>query len=47
RIFYERHGRTEQYRAWAARIKEERRVFLLKMGVEEEILDQVHYRLAL
>jgi phosphoenolpyruvate carboxykinase (ATP) len=45
--FYERHNRREQYRAWVARIKEERRAFLMRMGVEEEILEQVHYRRAL
>lgn len=44
RVFYERQNRREQYRSWVSRIKEERRVFLLKMGVEAEILEEVDHR---
>jgi len=40
-VFYERHGRMEQYRAWVAQIKKERRAFLMKMGVADEIIAQV------
>jgi len=39
--FFQRQGREAQYRAWVGRIKEERRGFLRKMGVEEAILAEV------
>jgi len=42
-LFYDRHNRHAEYRAWVDRIKEARRQFLLKMGVEEKILLQVHH----
>jgi len=41
RLFYQRHGRLDEYRAWVDRIKEERRGFLERMGVGEEILRHV------
>jgi len=41
--FFERHGALEQYREWVERMKEERRTYLLKMGVDEAILRQVHF----
>jgi phosphoenolpyruvate carboxykinase (ATP) len=39
--FFKRQGREAQYRDWVGRIKEERRAFLRKMGVEEAILAEV------
>jgi phosphoenolpyruvate carboxykinase (ATP) len=39
--FYAARGREAQYRAWVGRIKEERRTFLTKLGVEREILAQL------
>jgi phosphoenolpyruvate carboxykinase (ATP) len=41
RLFYQRHDRLDEYRAWVDRIKEERRGFLERMGVGEEILRHV------
>ncbi|MBD3237602.1 MAG: phosphoenolpyruvate carboxykinase (ATP) [Candidatus Eisenbacteria bacterium] len=43
RLFYARRGRHDEYVAWVERIKEERRAFLLRMGVDEEVLRQVHH----
>ncbi len=42
-LFFARRGRMELYRQWVERIKEARREYLLRMGVEEEILRQVHH----
>jgi len=39
--FYARQGRAAQYREWVGRIKEERRAFLRKLGVEDAILAEV------
>ncbi len=41
--FFKTHGRAEQYREWVDRTKEDRRVYLQKMGVEEQIVRQVHF----
>jgi ATP-dependent phosphoenolpyruvate carboxykinase len=41
-LYYKRRNRREEYRAWVDRIKEERRGYLLRMGVDENILRQVH-----
>jgi phosphoenolpyruvate carboxykinase (ATP) len=41
--FFKTHGRAEQYREWVDRTKEDRRVYLQKIGVEEQILRQVHF----
>ena len=42
-LFFERRNRLDQYRAWVERMKESRREYLLRMGVDEEILRQVHH----
>jgi len=40
---FKRRDRLDQYREWVDRMKEERRAYLLRMGVEEGILRQVHH----
>ncbi len=42
-LYFARRDRMEQYREWVDRMKEERREYLLRMGVEESILRQVHH----
>lgn len=42
-LYYQRHDRMNDYRAWVDRMKEDRRIYLMKMGVEEKILRQVHH----
>jgi phosphoenolpyruvate carboxykinase (ATP) len=41
RVFYEKHGRVEEYRTWVAKMKKERRDFLTKFGVDEEIIQAI------
>ena len=43
RTEYKAEREMDQYREWVERMKEERREYLLRMGVEEEILRQVHH----
>lgn len=43
RLFYARRQRHDEYIAWVERIKEERRAFLQRMGVDQEVLRQVHH----
>ena len=42
-LYYKRRDRMDDYRAWVDRMKEDRRIYLLKMGVDEKILRQVHH----
>jgi phosphoenolpyruvate carboxykinase (ATP) len=41
RVHYERQGRLEEYCAWVAKTKSDRRAFLGRMGVEEAILREI------
>jgi len=41
RVHYERQGRAAEYSAWVAKIKRDRRAFLTRMGVGEEILREI------
>jgi phosphoenolpyruvate carboxykinase (ATP) len=40
-LFFERHGRMDDYRRWVAKMKTERRDFLQHLGVEHRFLEQV------
>lgn len=42
-LFYQRRERLEQYLQWVEWIKEDRRAYLLKLGVDDRILYQVHH----
>lgn len=42
-LFYQRRERLEQYLQWVEWIKEDRRAYLLKLGVDDKILCQVHH----
>jgi phosphoenolpyruvate carboxykinase (ATP) len=39
RLFFERVGRGDEYRAWVAKMKKERREFLAKFNIEPAIID--------
>ncbi|MCK4304208.1 MAG: phosphoenolpyruvate carboxykinase (ATP) [Candidatus Eisenbacteria sp.] len=41
-LFFNRRGQQGQYREWVEQMKEDRWNYLLKLGVDEEILHQVH-----
>ncbi|MFQ6003216.1 MAG: phosphoenolpyruvate carboxykinase (ATP), partial [Candidatus Zixiibacteriota bacterium] len=44
KIFYENHGRGDEYKTWVEKIKKEREAFLNKFNVDEEIVKAVSNR---
>lgn len=44
KIFFEKAGRIEEYKAWVKKIKKEREEFLNKFSVDKEIVEAVSHR---
>jgi phosphoenolpyruvate carboxykinase (ATP) len=44
KIFFEKAGRIEEYKAWVEKIKKEREEFLKKFSVDKEIVEAVSHR---